>query len=363
MVGVDLFAGAGGMSLGASAAGINIALAVEADAHAAATYRTNHPHTKLIDKDIRQLTDRAIRKIPRGKNGTVVFGGPPCQGFSYSNVRTRKQANPNNWLFLEFIRVVKCWEPEWVVFENVKGITNTASGLFLNSVVDALDDLGYDVAHDVLNAVNFRVPQERERLFVLACRNGTKPTLPTPTDETRITVSAAIGDLPRLGNGNEHDWLPYGSEPRSAYARALRGRLRKCSGHLLTRNAPYVIDRYKHIPQGGNWENIPDHLMGNYADKSRCHTGIYHRLLSRKPSIVIGNYRKNMLIHPLQQRGLSVREAARIQSFPDRYRFCGSVGFQQQQVGNAVPPKLSEAVFRHVLMLAGQLHDSQTHQE
>ena len=110
-----------------------------------------------------------------------------------------------------------------------------------------------------------------------------------------------------------------------------------------------ILERYKYIPQGGNWENIPNRLMKNYADKSRCHTGIYRRLKEDEPSVVIGNYRKNMLIHPTEDRGLSVREAARLQSFPDWFKFKGTIGSQQQQVGNAVPPLLAKAVFTSLM--------------
>jgi DNA (cytosine-5)-methyltransferase 1 len=163
----------------------------------------------------------------------------------------------------------------------------------------------------------------------------------------------AIGDLPRLDNGASTNWLPYGEAQPSTYARRLRGRLKRSPNHLVSRNAPAIIARYSHIPEGGNWEDIPVRLMRNYADRSRCHTGIYHRLHGYRPSIVIGNYRKNMLIHPTFDRGLSVREAARIQSFPDSFEFLGSIGFQQQQVGNAVPPALAAAVFRRIIEAIG----------
>jgi DNA (cytosine-5)-methyltransferase 1 len=129
----------------------------------------------------------------------------------------------------------------------------------------------------------------------------------------------------------------------------MRGNLDGTENHLVTNNAEYVVERYKHIPQGGNWEDIPEALMSNYKDHSRCHTGIYYRLKKNSPSPVIGNYRKNMLIHPVDHRGLSVREAARLQSFPDSYVFEGSIGFQQQQVGNAVPPLMAEAIFRSIV--------------
>jgi DNA (cytosine-5)-methyltransferase 1 len=165
-----------------------------------------------------------------------------------------------------------------------------------------------------------------------------------------VTVHEAISDLPDLPNGASINRMSYKCDAKSNYARLMRGSLQQSSNHLVTKNAPHIIERYKHIPQGGNWADIPPQLMSNYADCSRCHTGIYRRLREDAPSIVIGNYRKNMLIHPTQNRGLSVREAARLQSFPDWYEFKGSIGFQQQQVGNAVPPLLAEAVFRTIIL-------------
>lgn len=346
MIGIDLFAGAGGMSLGAMRAGLSVALAVEADPNAAATYQRNHPHASVICGDIRKVTLSQFRAFRKRSNKLVLFGGPPCQGFSYSNQRTRGADNATNRLFEEFLRAVRGCEPDYVVFENVKGITDTAGGTFLDQVLRGLEESGYRLAFGVLNAADFGVPQFRNRLFVVGVGGKELPRLPSPSALRHVNVDDALHDLPSLSNGASYQRLPYRQRARSAYARAMRGNLRESSNHLVSRNAAYVLNRYPHIPPGGNWTNVPSRLMRNYVDRDRCHTGLYYRLRSDRPSIVIGNYRKNMLIHPSEDRGLSVREAARLQSFPDNYEFFGSIGFQQQQVCNAVPPLLAEAVFR-----------------
>jgi DNA (cytosine-5)-methyltransferase 1 len=345
MIGIDLFAGAGGMSLGAQMAGVEVVLAVEKDPHAAATYKINHPDTKLIVDGV-----ESIKRINISRKGieTVLFGGPPCQGLSTSNQRTRTRDNESNWLFKEFIRVTKLWKPDWVVFENVRGIVETEGGLFRDSVIEELEEAGYTCSHGVLCASDFGVPQVRSRFFLIASKHKISVELPTPTTTKPVTVRQAIADLPSLTNGASENYLKYSGRPRTQYAKAMRGNLVECSSHLITKNAPHVIQRYSHIPQGGNWEDIPENLMKNYADRSRCHTGIYRRLNENRPSVVIGNFRKNMLVHPWENRGLSVREAARLQSFPDWYKFLGSIGFQQQQVGNAVPPLLAQHVFQKI---------------
>jgi DNA (cytosine-5)-methyltransferase 1 len=345
MIGVDLFCGAGGMTLGAKLAGIQVVFAVEADPHAARTYAANHPEVNLFRNDIRKL-----RKIPVRKNDgqTVLFGGPPCQGFSTSNQRTRGRANKGNWMFKEFLRLAKSWQPDWIVFENVKGILETEQGAFLEMILYGFRKLGYTVTAGKLDAAHFGVPQHRERLFVVGTHQKVELALPKAQLGKTIPVKVALSDLPNLVNGASVDVLPYKQTNRSAYVRLLRNGVATVSGNLVTRNAEFVLKRYKHVPQGENWEDIPTSLMRNYRENYECHTKIYHRLDPDTPSTVIGNYRKNMLIHPFQDRGLSVREAARIQSFPDDYKFCGSIGFQQQQVGNAVPPLLAKAVFQRV---------------
>lgn len=347
MQGIDLFSGAGGMSVGAIASGINIRYAVEKDQHAANTFKFNHKNTELLNVDIR-LVESSSFVLDR-KEPVVIFGGPPCQGFSTSNQKNRDFNNQSNWLYREYLRLVDEVKPDWVVFENVKGLLETESGFFLDAVLDGFKKLGYKTSHFILNSADYGVPQKRNRLFVVASLHGAEVSAPAPTVTKPVTVADALKDLPELENGDAPDHKEYADDARSCYAKSLRRGLGSCFSNLVTNNAPHIVERYKHIPQGGNWEDIPKELMGNYTDVSRCHTGIYRRLSEDEPSVVIGNFRKNMLIHPWKHRGLSVREAARLQSFPDDFRFSGSIGFQQQQVGNAVPPMLAQVVFNEII--------------
>ncbi|EHH1226310.1 DNA cytosine methyltransferase [Vibrio vulnificus] len=348
MIGIDLFSGAGGMSHGAYAAGVDVQHVIEADKAAALTYLANHtPKYGLFNDDIRKF--KPENQYDREHQGLVIFGGPPCQGFSTSNQKTRKSSNGNNWLFEEFVRLVAFHRSDWFVFENVKGILETEKGHFVEQIVDRFERLGYTLSLKLLNAADYGIPQKRSRFFIVGSLHGKCFTFPTPKLTKPVTVSEAISDLPLLKNGASNCFMPYSNDATSEYAKKMRiDNKDGCNNNLVTRNNNLIVERYKHIPQGGNWENIPDRLMQNYADKSRCHTGIYRRLVGDEPSVVIGNYRKNMLIHPLQDRGLSVREAARLQSFPDNFIFKGSIGFQQQQVGNAVPPLLAKEIFQEI---------------
>ncbi|MEP1932152.1 MAG: DNA cytosine methyltransferase [Nisaea sp.] len=346
LVGIDIFSGAGGMSTGAYQAGLTCAVSIDADTNSSATYAANHPNVKTICDDIRKIDDfSALVNAPR----KVVFGGPPCQGFSTSNQRTRNASNVNNWLFEEFLRSIDQLDPDWIVFENVKGLVETDAGFFFRRIVNSFRRRGYKTHTATLNAADFGVPQNRFRVFIVGSKGDQKFSFPSPTHSAPVTVDDAIHDLPSLENGDSFDQLPYRTAALTNFSRQMRGNSNVSSGHIVSRNSPEIVERYKHIPQGGNWQNIPAELMRSYSDRSRCHTGIYRRLDPKLPSVVIGNYRKNMLIHPYEDRGLSVREAARLQSFPDDFTFEGSIGFKQQQVGNAVPPLLARAIFSSIL--------------
>jgi len=365
-VAVDLFAGAGGLSEGFHQAGFFVVLAIEKDNQAAATYAYNHCRWKsahrsqVLNSDIAKLDFAAIADQLRrglGRAPDVVFGGPPCQGFSRSNMMTRNMSNPANNLAEHFVRAVRDLQPRLAVLENVADVESFNEGQYVASLRQAFLAIKYRVEHRILNAVDFGVPQRRRRIFLVAARDGLTMEFPEPmiVNGTRVTVWDAVSDLPSLQNGNLVDALPYReNKGLSPYQVALRTRTNGIvRNNTVTRNSDLVVQRYAYIPQGGNWENIPDELMTNYRDKSRCHQWIYLRLREDEPSVAITHFRKSMLIHPRENRGLSVREAARIQSFPDHYVFQGSLGSQQQQVANAVPPLLAKAVARRVRQSLG----------
>lgn len=348
--GIDIFSGAGGLSLGAEMVGIKISSAIEINPYAAKTFMRNHQGAKVLQGDIQNIDPKTL--FGEKKPVFVIMGGPPCQGFSLSNTRTRNMENQKNYLFLEFVRFVQEIRPEWFVLENVWGLTNINDGktqTMIEECFRAID--GYDnITSSILWASDYGVPQNRNRFFMVGNRLGIDFTFPK-THATKITVEEAISDLPSLQNGQMLDEAPYTQtiEEASGYAQLMRKGSDKARQNYVSHNNDLVIERYKFIGQGQNWRAIPDFLMQNYADKGRCHSGIYKRLRADQPSVVISNYRKSMLIHPWEDRGISVREAARLQSFPDTFIFEGPLMHIQQQIGNAVPPLLAKAVFQQII--------------
>jgi len=354
---VDIFSGAGGMSIGATMADIEITLAVEFDKYAAETYKANHPETKVLQEDIAKVNPlQHIDFKP-----FVLFGGPPCQGFSTSNTQTRNENNKNNHLYKEFIRFAENLQPDWIVFENVEGITKYNKGVFVKNLYHKFKDLGYrNLQLKVLTASDYGVPQKRNRFFLIGNRLDIDFEFPAPTCQI-VTVGEALLDLPELCNGDQFDeknYREYVGE-LSEYVKLMRRNSDKSMQNFVSRNQDYVIERYAYIGPGQNWKAIPAHLMNNYENTKNCHSGIYKRLDPNQPSVVISNYRKNMLIHPFQNRGLSLREAARLQSFPDNFIFKGPLTHMQQQIGNAVPPLLAKAIFEQIISASnGNKQDS-----
>jgi DNA (cytosine-5)-methyltransferase 1 len=167
-------------------------------------------------------------------------------------------------MFREFVRLVRSWRPDWIVFENVKGIAETESGAFLKLILKRFESLGYTLSSGILNAAKFGVPQNRERLFVIGSRHRIKVSMPSPSVIRPIPVQRALADLPDVDNGADVDRLPYKCAARSAYVKQLRNGEDAVSGNLVTRNADFVLKCYEYIQPGGNWEDIPTRLMTNY---------------------------------------------------------------------------------------------------
>lgn len=347
---IDIFAGAGGLSLGFEQSGFDVPFAVELERHAAETYRQNRcascsvhvGDVRDVLENIEICTDLQKRKFD------VLIGGPPCQGFSISNTKTRNLQNPQNTLLLKYIDFVYLLKPKFFVIENVAGLESFEGGKYVESVKQDLISAGYYVKHCVLNAADFGVPQVRNRIFIIGSIWDVAEEIITQllqVKKTKVTVFDAISDLPIVPNGNSIDELPKRVDvERSLYQQALLHDSAVMFNNLTTKHTDEAISRFKMIKQGENLLKLVEkhpHLVQNYKNTANIHRWVYLRLPWAKPSIALNNFRKNMLIHPEQDRGLTVREAARLQSFPDSYIFHGPKWYQQQQVANAVPPMMS----------------------
>ncbi len=341
-------------------AGFDIPMGVENSIDAYFVYTFNHRRTMVLLQDIRKIRSfkYILNKMRLNKNDIdVVAGGPPCQGFSIANTKTRNPKNINNKLVSEFIRAVHEISPKAFLMENVMGIASFEGGKFLEQTLSQFDRLGYSLKVLRLNAAEYGVPQNRKRIFIVGTTSDNFKA-PTPTHgkngkKSFVTVGDAImGDLPPLGNSAVGESImEYAGEPNSLYQKRIRGTCSRVYDHVTTRNSKKVIERIAHIGPGESLHDLIDkgELPQELVIKVD-HKSVYRRLDPTKPSVTVANYRKAMLIHPTENRLLTVREAARLQSFPDNYRFTaryatnGLISHMQQLVGNAVPPLLAKAV-------------------
>jgi DNA (cytosine-5)-methyltransferase 1 len=342
---LDLYSGAGGLSLGAMNAGADVVYAFEHDSQAAATYENNFPRTPVVKTDLMTVSPGPFLDAIGIRPGTidVVIAGPPCQGFSISNRRTRNATNQQNFAWRSVVKFVRILKPRAVLIENVTGIETFREGRVLTNIKRSLSRLGYAVTINRLNSAAFGVPQKRTRIFIVATQQPCQIAEPPITRP--ITVGMALNDLPRLAPGNDISDMPYRHSGRklNAFQRLMRRSSTHAKNSLTSGSTPLILRRFAAIPQGGNWQHIPEALFKTYACPANCHRWLYLRLSPDAPSVTISNFRKNMIIHPWENRTLSVREAARLQAIPDRFEFCGSRQSQQQQVANAVPPPLASA--------------------
>lgn len=363
---IDLFCGAGGLSAGLEMAGFRVLAGNDCFPAAGKTFSQTHPHAEFIPGPIEELTVERLLKVTGLRRGelTVLVGGPPCQAYSVYN-HQRGMHDARATLFREYLRIVDGLRPEWIVMENVAGIYSIGGGEAVRAIKAELRAIGYEVEEELLRAEDFGVPQERRRVVFIGNRVGLPITHPKPTHgngpglKPLVTIGDAISDLPALNNGEDPGTVGYATEPRSEYQRMLRGNLTQVTNHAAPKLGAVNIDRMAHIPPGGSWRDIPVDLLpaGMKRAKRSDHTKRYGRMtwdgqactVLTKCDIHWGAY-----IHPEQDRAISVREAARLQSFPDWFEFAGSKTEQYVQVGNAVPPQLGKAIGEHLLNCMAQ---------
>ena len=359
---IDLFCGAGGLSEGFRQAGCHVLAGNDYDAAAGETFKATHSEAVFLEGPIQNHSAGDFLRAAGLKKGEldVLVGGPPCQGFSVYN-HQRGMHDERSSLYREYLRVVEGLAPKWVVLENVTGMTSAGGGAAVDAIVQGLEDLGYKVEKRILKAEEYGVPQERRRLVFIGNRVGLPITWPEKTHgeglRPLVTVKDAIGDLPRLENGEDKGVTSYGKPAFSEYQRMLRGNSTHVQNHSAPKLSKINVDRMQHIPAGGSWRDIPTELLpaGMKKAKRSDHTKRYGRLrweglsstILTKCDLHWGAY-----IHPEQDRSLTVREAARFQSFPDWFEFKGSRTEQFVQVGNAVPPLLGRKIAEGILQSA-----------
>ena len=376
---IDLFAGAGGLSEGLSQAGFHSLFANEVVPVYASTYARNHIGAKVVTDDIRSLDANAIRDklgLVKGEL-SLLAGGPPCQGFSI-NAPVRSKEDQRNHLFKEYLRFVSAFMPKVVLIENVPGLVSFEKGETLHAILEALANLGYGADVRILGAAYYGVPQMRWRTIIIGFRGAELPvgafptpmfhapirpnftstfdgrnlvSTPSPNTEARFTtIYEAIGDLPVLKCGERGETIKeYQCDAFCDYQRFLRLGSTGVYNHESPALSKQNIERMSYIRPGGNWTDIPFELLPKGMQKARKsdHTKRYGRV--EKDGLASTILTKcdphwGAFIHYDQDRSFTVREAARIQSFPDHYIFNGSLAEQFAQVGNAVPPLLAKAI-------------------
>lgn len=343
---IDLFAGVGGLSLGFERVGFKVVLANEYDASIAEAYIRNRNKPNMIVEDIRKLPVHETFGSYKGKV-TVVVGGPPCQGYSQKGKR-KTIHDERNFLFRYFVDVVREVEPEYFVMENVPNLLTNEGGYFKRELVSLFNEIGYTVNADVLCASDYGVPQDRRRAFIIGKRGGEQPVAMPPKKSKKTTIWDAISDLNYLESGEGAEEQEYRKDPQSGYQGMLRKGSKLLTGHISTKHSKIALERMAMIPPRGGKEYLPpEHLTKS------IYSGTWVRMDADDVSVTITTRfdtpASGRFTHPYLNRAITVREAARIQSFPDSFRFYGTKTSQMKQVGNAVPPLLAQAVAETIL--------------
>ncbi len=332
---IDLFCGIGGFSKGFEMAGFKVVLGIDNWEVALNTFEANHDNTKVINEDIREVSDEFFKQY---KETDVIIAGPPCQGFSMCG--TRNINDDRNNLFREVLRAVKNVNPKIVVIENVVGLMSmkTPEGLEVKEIIiSELEKQGYEVENQILDASDYYVPQSRKRVFFIGSKIG-KVGFPNKKSK-KFSVSDALSNIP---NTNEDKYLAPENKFQNFMANNHDGIIHN---HEAMRHNKDVIRRIENVPPGGNWKDIPPEIYNVGGN----HSNNYRRLHPNKPAITIKHATKSMIIHYEHDRVITAREAGRLQSFPDSFVIKGNRSDQQQQLANAVPPLLGFAIGKQII--------------
>ena len=331
---IDLFCGAGGLHIGFENAGFNIKLCVDNNDIVEKTHKRNFPNIPIINRDINKVSTDEIREYLDDNKVDVIIGGPPCQGFSTighrvsSNPEKRKQKDPRNELVLTYARIINEIRPKFIVMENVKGILTLEKGAYLNNVLSILAKAGYDVEYKLINMADYGVPEVRERVIIIGNSIGMPVTFPTPDH-----------------SDNPDDNLPAWENCWDVLKDLEKMADNPSFNHVALKHTCKNIERYKLIPEGGRLPE--DKLSKELYRKNFGNT--YKRLARNRPALTMVPGNDAFPSHPTLNRSLTVREAARIQTFPDSIIFEGNRRQQGHQVGNAVPPVFSKKLAIFIL--------------
>lgn len=357
---IDLFCGAGGITLGLQDAGFDVIRGVDFNEKYAASYRHNFGEKRFLHADLVGLDPSDLMShhdLERGELD-LLAGGPPCQGFSKNVPRSRRSVDDDrNQLVNRFMFFVEQIAPRWVLMENVAEFKNGFESHYTDFVVESFQAMGYDVNYGVLDSSDYGVPQRRRRAFFVASRDGRAPAMPLERLKTSpVRVWDAISDLPSLANGEAWN-SGYADAPATPYQKLMRSGSQTLVNHVAKKLSDIQFRRISSLEPGQGLKNLPPELSikGGYS-------GAYGRLTKDMicPTITrwVFHPGSGRWGHPVDARILTIREVARVQSFPDSFHFVGSYGDQAGQLGNAVPPLLAKALAEAILKASSELRSA-----
>ena len=368
---ISLFCGAGGCSLGFKMSGYDIIYATDIDKKAIETYKSNFPGTIAENRDIKDINFKNLLERLNLQKGELDFliGGPPCQGFSTAG--TRFWDDPRNSLLKEYVRCLNEIKPKWFLMENVEGLLTTKNGDYIYEASKAFIDLGYKIRIDKIYSHEYGVPQRRKRVFIIGNSLGIDFDIPKPLysltgrifKNSSVTLGNALINLPKATKIKDKS-IGYDSNIRTdklfEYYKNPNGYI---TDHFSPELSKIQLERVQYLKQGQTMRDLPEELQhesfkkranrrvmdGTPSEKRGGAPSGIKRLFDEQPSLTITSAATREFIHPFENRMLTIRESARIQTFPDYFEFCGSQSQKIQQIGNAIPPLLAKVFGTYII--------------